>query len=172
MLIIELTYSCIWKFEQNKNQIPLHYLLLAFILYSILLPIQDPITIEKPAPVSESVLDPTSPEKTDDALELIDISTPPDSSQPALDAPDPSRPKMCYSMRFSFEELKKKRQQKLSAFQASKSTPKMSPTKGYATLNFWWKGFTKLRFMTVFVIYIQMLCRCYIGTFSSGKRGC
>nr|GEU38566.1 ribonuclease H-like domain, reverse transcriptase, RNA-dependent DNA polymerase [Tanacetum cinerariifolium] len=91
---------------------------------------QDPITIEKPACVSKSVLDPTSPEKTNDALEVIDISTPPNSSQPALDAPDPSHRKMCYTMRFSFEELKKKRQQKLSAFQASKSTPRFSLTKG------------------------------------------
>ncbi|GKC52857.1 DNA mismatch repair protein [Tanacetum coccineum] len=91
---------------------------------------QDPITIEKPAPVSKSVLDPTSPEKTSDALEVIDISTPPNSSQPALDAPDPSHPKMCYTLWFSFEELKKKRQQKLSAFQASKSTPRFSLTKG------------------------------------------
>ncbi|GJY91086.1 DNA mismatch repair protein [Tanacetum coccineum] len=91
---------------------------------------EDPITIEKPAPVSKSVLDPTSPEKTSDALEVIDISTPPNSSQPALDAPDPSHPKMCYTLWFSFEELKKKRQQKLSAFQASKSTPRFSLTKG------------------------------------------
>ncbi|GJV48597.1 hypothetical protein Tco_1438809 [Tanacetum coccineum] len=66
----------------------------------------DLITIEKLAPVSKSVLDSTSPEKTNDASEVIDISTSPNSSQPALDAPDPSHPKMCYTMRFSFEELK------------------------------------------------------------------
>nr|GEX81412.1 hypothetical protein [Tanacetum cinerariifolium] len=97
-----------------------------------------PNIIEKPAPVSKSVLDPTSLEKTINAPEVIDISTPPNSSQPALDSPDPSHPKMCYTLRFSFVELKKKRQQKLSAFLASKPTPRFSLTKGYANVKFWW----------------------------------
>ncbi|KAJ9543345.1 hypothetical protein OSB04_023052 [Centaurea solstitialis] len=91
---------------------------------------EDKMTLEKPAPVAKSVLDALSPQKINEAPEAIDLSSPPHSSQPALDAPVSSGPKMCYTMRFSFEELKKRRQQKLSALQASKDALAKSKTKG------------------------------------------
>lgn len=94
-------------------------------------PEEEKITTEKPAPVAKSVVDASSPKKINEASEVIDLSSPLHSSQPASDTPVPSsRPKMCYTMQFSFEELKKRRQQKLSAFQASKNTPGRSKTKG------------------------------------------
>ncbi|CAH1417582.1 unnamed protein product [Lactuca virosa] len=79
--------------------------------------------------------------------EVIDISSPLRSSQPASGSDDghglevidicsdeavaSSPSKMCYTMQFSFEELKKRRHQKLSALQASKNTPgKLNKAKG------------------------------------------
>ncbi|XP_076912863.1 DNA mismatch repair protein PMS1-like [Bidens hawaiensis] len=78
---------------------------------------EDIIRIETPESVSKSVLNASSPEKIND-----DVLTP--------DSPVPSRSKMSYTMQFSIEGLKKKRQQKLAAFQASKHTHGISKTKG------------------------------------------
>ncbi|KAI3829589.1 hypothetical protein L1987_03715 [Smallanthus sonchifolius] len=90
---------------------------------------EDIIRIETPESVSKSVLNASSTENIND-----DMSTPLDSSEPPSDSPvSSSRSKMCYRMQFSFEELKKKRQQKLAAFQASKNTSGISKTKGCYT---------------------------------------
>ncbi|CAI9264223.1 unnamed protein product [Lactuca saligna] len=79
--------------------------------------------------------------------EVIDISSPLRCSQPASGSDDghglevidicsdeavaSSPSKMCYTMQFSFEELKKRRHQKLWALQASKNTPgKRNKAKG------------------------------------------
>lgn len=87
---------------------------------------QDIIRTETPESVSKSVLNASSPDKIND-----DVSTP--------DSSVPSRSKMCYTMQFSFEELKKKRQQKLAAaFQASKHTRGISKTKGFETVKILW----------------------------------
>ncbi|KAF5820378.1 putative ribosomal protein S5 domain 2-type [Helianthus annuus] len=87
---------------------------------------KDIIRIETPKSISKSALDASSPEKIND-----DMSTPLTASEPPLDSPmSSSRSKMCYEMQFSFEELKKKRQQKLAAFQASKNTLGVSKTNG------------------------------------------
>ncbi|MFS7901713.1 putative ribosomal protein S5 domain 2-type [Helianthus anomalus] len=87
---------------------------------------KDIIRIETPKSISKSALDASSPEKIND-----DMSTPLTASEPPLDSPmSSSRSKMCYEMQFSFEELKKKRQQKLAAFQASKNSLGVSKTNG------------------------------------------
>ncbi|KAI3682756.1 hypothetical protein L1987_82977 [Smallanthus sonchifolius] len=88
---------------------------------------EDIIRIETPGSVSKSVLNASSPEK-------INADIPLDSSEPPSDSPvSSSCSKMCYTMQFSFEELKKKRQQKLAAFRAGKNTPGISKTKGCYT---------------------------------------
>ncbi|KAL8214888.1 hypothetical protein R6Q57_004337 [Mikania cordata] len=88
---------------------------------------EDIIRIKTPESVLKSVLNASAPEKFND-----EVSTPLNSSEPPSDPPvSSSHSKMCYTMQFSFEELKKKRQQKLAAFQASKNTPWISKTKGY-----------------------------------------
>lgn len=95
---------------------------------------QDVIIIETPESATKSVLNASPPEKIND-----DMSTPLNSSEPPSDSPVSSaHSKMCYTMQFSFEELKKKRQQKLAAFQASKNPPGISKTKGSETVKFWW----------------------------------
>ncbi|KAK1428177.1 hypothetical protein QVD17_17006 [Tagetes erecta] len=87
---------------------------------------EDVIIIETPESVTKSVLNASPPEKINE-----DMSTPINSSEPPSDSPvSSSQSKMCYTMQFSFEELKKKRQQKLSAFQACKNTPGISKIKG------------------------------------------
>ncbi|KAI7735013.1 hypothetical protein M8C21_016193 [Ambrosia artemisiifolia] len=87
---------------------------------------KDIARFETPECVSKPALNPSSPEKIND-----DMSNPLSASEPPSDSPvSSSHTKMCYAMQFSFEELKKKRQQKLAAFQASKNTLGISKTKG------------------------------------------
>ncbi|KAL4572133.1 hypothetical protein LXL04_018902 [Taraxacum kok-saghyz] len=73
---------------------------------------------------SEQVKDISTPLRSsqpasDDGLEVIDICSSPLASEEAAAVPCSSS-NMCYTMQFSFEELKKRRHQKLSAFQARK----------------------------------------------------
>lgn len=82
---------------------------------------EDIIRIEMPARVSKSVSDASSPEKISDSPEAVNMSTPLNSS---------SRSERCYTMKFSFEELKKNRQKKLSASKACENTRGISRTKG------------------------------------------
>lgn len=80
-------------------------------------------------------------------IQVVDISSPLRCSQPGSGSDDghglevidicsdeavaSSPSKKCYTMQFSFEELKKRRHQKLWALQASKNTPgKRNKAKG------------------------------------------
>ncbi|KAL4588255.1 hypothetical protein LXL04_001138 [Taraxacum kok-saghyz] len=94
-----------------------------------------PVNIIRNSEQVEEVVDISTPLRSsqpasDDGLEVIDICSSPLASEEAAAVPCSSS-NMCYTMQFSFEELKKRRHQKLSAFQARKSTPGKSKTKGF-----------------------------------------
>nr|XP_043609151.1 DNA mismatch repair protein PMS1 [Erigeron canadensis] len=91
---------------------------------------KDIITVETPSLAPKPVLDASSPKNINDAPDVVDMSTPLHSSQPASDTLESSSgPKRCYTMKFSFEGLKKWRHQKILAFQASKNKSEVSKHK-------------------------------------------